>query len=144
MQIYYINIPNLIKLGVSSYFTGSLWTFHNIIKVINSLWLHMTSWYTCMVNIISGNGLLPDGIKPLPKHMLTYQWGSVAFTWGPFHNKYSRYGSINLVWKTKSFKIIVTYPRCKWVKWPLLDWNRTIATNTSSNLDPVLVCSRWG
>ena len=24
------------------------------------------------VNIGSGNGLLPDGIKPLPKQMLTY------------------------------------------------------------------------
>ena len=30
------------------------------------------------VNIGSGNGLLPDGTKPLPKPMLTYhQWGSL-------------------------------------------------------------------
>ena len=28
------------------------------------------------VNIGSGNGLLPDGTKPLPEQMLTYhQWG---------------------------------------------------------------------
>ena len=34
------------------------------------------------VNIGSGNGLLPDGTKPLPEPMLTNdQWGVVAFTW---------------------------------------------------------------
>ena len=34
------------------------------------------------VNIGSGNGLLPDGTKPLPEPMLTYhQLGRVAFTW---------------------------------------------------------------
>ena len=34
------------------------------------------------VNIGSGNGLLPDGTKPLPESMLTNgQWSVVAFTW---------------------------------------------------------------
>ena len=34
------------------------------------------------VNIGSGNGLMPDGTKPLPEPMLTYhQLGRVAFTW---------------------------------------------------------------
>ena len=33
------------------------------------------------VNIDSGNGLVPDGTKPLPEPMLTYNsWDSVAFT----------------------------------------------------------------
>ena len=33
------------------------------------------------INIDSGNGLLPDGTKPLPEPMSTYhQWGSVART----------------------------------------------------------------
>ena len=33
-------------------------------------------------NIGSGNGLLPDGTKPLPEPMLTYhQRGSVAYFW---------------------------------------------------------------
>ena len=32
------------------------------------------------VNIGLGNGLLPDGTKPLPEPMLTYQWGSVALS----------------------------------------------------------------
>ena len=32
------------------------------------------------VNIASGNGLLPDGTKPLPEPMLTdHQWSPVAF-----------------------------------------------------------------
>ena len=34
------------------------------------------------VNISSGNGLLPDGTKPLPEPMLTdRQWSPVAITW---------------------------------------------------------------
>ena len=38
------------------------------------------------VNIGSGNGLLPDGTKPLLEPMLTYhQKGLVAFIWGQFH-----------------------------------------------------------
>ena len=33
------------------------------------------------LNIGSGNGLLPDSTKPLPKLILTYHpWGSVALT----------------------------------------------------------------
>ena len=37
------------------------------------------------INIGSGNGLLPDGTKPLPEPMLTYhQWGPVTITWGQF------------------------------------------------------------
>ena len=34
-----------------------------------------------LVNIGSGNGLLPDGTKPLPEPMLTDDlWGIVVFT----------------------------------------------------------------
>ena len=37
---------------------------------------------TDLVNIDSGNGLLPDGAKPLLEPMVTYhQRGPVAFTW---------------------------------------------------------------
>ena len=40
------------------------------------------------VNIVSGNGLLPDGTKTLSVQMLTYhQLDSVAFTWALFHKK---------------------------------------------------------
>ena len=38
------------------------------------------------VNIGSGNGLLPDGTKPLPEPMLTdHQLGPVRFILGQFH-----------------------------------------------------------
>ena len=34
------------------------------------------------VNTGSPKGLLPDGTKPLPEPIMTYdQWGIVAFTW---------------------------------------------------------------
>ena len=37
---------------------------------IVALWNHVAIWI--LVNIDSGNGLLPDGTKPLPEPMLTY------------------------------------------------------------------------
>ena len=37
------------------------------------------------VNIGSRNGLVPDGTKPLPEPMLTYQMCSVALIWEQFH-----------------------------------------------------------
>ena len=40
------------------------------------------------VNIGSGNGLLPDGTKPLPEPMLTYQQSFVAFIWQQFYVKH--------------------------------------------------------
>ena len=44
----------------------------------------ITSWI--LVNIGLGNGLFPDGTKPLPEPILIYhQWECVAFTWGQFH-----------------------------------------------------------
>ena len=44
------------------------------------------------VNIGSGNGLMPNGTKPLPELMLTYgQSDSVALTQDQFHRKYSTY-----------------------------------------------------
>ena len=42
---------------------------------VNSLWPS-----DALVNIGSGNGLLPDGTKPLPEPMLTYRkYGPVTF-----------------------------------------------------------------
>ena len=40
-----------------------------------------------LIHIGSGNGLLPDGTKPLPERMLAkHKWGgAVAFTWVKFH-----------------------------------------------------------
>ena len=40
------------------------------------------------VNIGSGNGLLPDGTKPLPEPVLTdHQWSPVTFILGQFYNR---------------------------------------------------------
>ena len=45
------------------------------------MWFMLTDWgpVTQYYNIGSGNGLLPDGIKPLPEPVLTYhQYGPVT------------------------------------------------------------------
>ena len=39
-------------------------------ELIGALWRHMV--IEILVNTGSGNGLLPDGTKPLPEPMLTY------------------------------------------------------------------------
>ena len=49
------------------------------------------------VNIGSGNGLLPDGTKPLPEPMLTdSQWSPVIFLLGQFHKRCLNHQSLNL------------------------------------------------
>ena len=58
---------------------GKEFPCHDII--INSLWLSDANNMVThiLVNIDSGNGLLPDGTKPLPEPMLTYhELGPVA------------------------------------------------------------------
>ena len=56
---------------------------NNLVIYLNFLYISLTHCGVMMSGILvkigSGNGLLPDGIKPLPAPMLTYhQWGSVA------------------------------------------------------------------
>ena len=67
------------------------------------------------VNIGSGNGLVPDGTKPLPEPKLTnHQWGSVACTWEQFYRKCWRIQSVALNRKLYSnFEITSTSPRGK-------------------------------
>ena len=68
-----------------------------------------------LVNTGSGNGLLPDGTKPLPEPMLTlHYWGSVAVIWEQFYSKHPSYYSDELVWNFSS-KIIVRSSRGQWV-----------------------------
>ena len=65
-----------------------------------SLWPSETIWQQIWVNIGSGNGLLPDGTKPLPDPVLIdHQWSLAAFTWPQFHMKCSRYRY--LIWVSK-------------------------------------------
>ena len=52
--------------------------------------------------------VVPSANKPLPGPMLTnHQWSVVAFTWGQFHRKYSRYKSLISI-KNYWFKIVAT------------------------------------
>ena len=84
--------------------------------IFNSMWPSDTIWRHRSVNTGSGNGLLPDGTKPLPQPMLTYhQRGSVAFSWEQFHRKCSRYQFVKWVWNYNFLKIISTFPRDQWV-----------------------------
>ena len=58
------------------------------------------TWQGTWVNISSGNGLLPDGTKPLPEPMLTYrQWSPVTFILGKFHKRCLNHQSLKSVWK---------------------------------------------
>ena len=51
------------------------------------------------VNIGSGNGLLPDGTKPLPEPMLTdHQWSPVTFILRQFHKRCLNHQSLKFVW----------------------------------------------
>ena len=51
-----------------------------------------------LVNIGSGNGLVPNGTKPLPEPMLAcHEYGSVTFNWDKFYSKHSLYMTIHKV-----------------------------------------------
>ena len=77
-------IDNFIAYYGASYIRGFTVTFINFIwtnpNFVNSLWLSDTIMVTeIWVNIGSGNGLLPDGTKPLNEPMLTdHQWSLVT------------------------------------------------------------------
>ena len=58
-----------------------------------------------LVNIGSGNGLLPDGTQPLPEPMLTdHQWSPMTSILGQFHKRYLNYQSLKSVWKLHVLK----------------------------------------
>ena len=60
------------------------------------------------INIGSGNGLLPDSIKPLPEPMLSdHQWSPVTFILGQFHKRLPQPS----ITKIMSFKFL----RGQWV-----------------------------
>ena len=63
---------------VSTCYQGLLWFNGN-------LWYHVLPYK--VVNIGSGNGLVPDGTKPLPESVLTlHQCGCVTLTWLYLHD----------------------------------------------------------
>ena len=56
---------------------------------VNSLGPSDAIWWHRSGQLGSGNGLLPDGTKPLPAPMLTYhKYGPMAIAQGVFHIKY--------------------------------------------------------
>ena len=59
-------INDAINNVLCSYINCCVLTHWGIVHAFNAIWWHRT------VNIGSGNGLLPDGTKPLPELMLTY------------------------------------------------------------------------
>ena len=64
-----------------------------------------------LVNIGSGNGLLPDGTKPLPEPMLTdHQWCPVTFIFGKFHKRCLKHQSLRSVWKLHVWKFHLNFP----------------------------------
>ena len=94
--IYFFRHPNWWSLSftLQTLFFRCLQTHSLVLQLFISSggWYHIKQdvfWeYHCLthcglviwINIGSGNGLLPDGTKPLPELMLTYhQWGVVAF-----------------------------------------------------------------
>ena len=70
-----------------------------------------------IVNIDSGNGLLPDGTKPLPVPILTnHQLSLVAFAWGQLLKKtqdISRY--LSYQFENKKFKIVAASLKNQWI-----------------------------
>ena len=63
-----------------------------------------------LVNIGSGNGLVPSGTKPLPKPMLTSkQWNPIAFPWDQFNSKFSTYQPQGLFGNRKQKNILITW-----------------------------------
>ena len=69
-------------------------------RIINSLWPSDAILWQIWVNIGSGNGLLPDGTKPLPEPMFTdHQWSPVTFILGQFHMRCFNHQSLKSVWK---------------------------------------------
>ena len=63
------------------------------------------------VNIGSGNGLLPDGTKPLPEPMLTdHQWSPVTFILGQFHKRHLNHQSLKSVLKLTCKKFNSYFP----------------------------------
>ena len=63
------------------------------------------------INIGSGNGLLPDGTKPLPEPMLTdHQWSPATFILGQFHKRCLNHQLLKSVWKLHVLRFHSHFP----------------------------------
>ena len=103
------------------------------------------------VNIGSGNGLLPDGTKPLPEPMLSYQkFGPVTFTWGQFHKRYLSHWPLKSAWKLLIWNLLwISQGPMSWIV-KLICIPPTLPIKTRHMLMHVLCCffffffSEWG
>ena len=68
-----------------------------VVMCLSKLWPSDGIWWHKIVNIGSGNGLVPGGTKPLPEPMLSYRKeGPVTFIWRQFHKRYLRHQSLKV------------------------------------------------
>ena len=80
------------------------------------------------VNIGSGNGLLPDGTKPLQESMLTdHQWSPVTFILGWFHKRCLNHQSLKSVWKITYLEFVSNFPGAN----ELTHWGRVMHISVS-------------
>ena len=88
---------------------------HHMSHWVNSLWHHMVT--QIWINIGSGNGLSPEGIKQLPEPMVTYhKYDPVAFIWEQIHDRYLYHQF--LISLSKLFvKISLKSPRVQWINY---------------------------
>ena len=92
-----INTRVTLQLQLLYKLYNSVWSSDTVRR--HRIWLALVQ-AMAWCSIGSGNGLVPDGTKPLPEPMLTNdQWSLMAFTWNQFYWKYSRYLSTICVWK---------------------------------------------
>ena len=72
-----------------------------------ALWRHMAT--EIWVHIGSGNGLLPDGTKPLPEIWLIFceirVWNPMTFTWKQFHRGILKISIFDIYLKMTNLKL---------------------------------------
>ena len=90
-----------------------------LIWLIVAYWRHMVT--EIWVNIGSGNGLLPDGTKPLPEPILTdHQWSPVTFILGQYHKRCLNHQSLKS--ENCMSKILFKFPSGQWVNYLEMLW----------------------
>ena len=94
MAWYHTGAKSLIKPMMTNFNVDSKEHYLNPLWPSDAIWRH-GFW----VNIGSGNGLLPDGTKPLPEPMLTdHQWSPVTFILRQFHKRYLIRQCLKSIW----------------------------------------------
>ena len=101
-------------LGIQVFKMSQLYGPHKYLTYCGLWWSVAAS--SIMVNIGSGNGLLPDGTKPLPEPMLTYHLSEVQ--WQSPEGNLTRDTSAISCWKQLENyldKMSSKSPRVQWV-----------------------------